>query len=108
MLSLAHAPCLPHFKEGNERQWGGVDFHLLEAQVGQGVEGQETDFRCCSASDLRETISREHRSFFSLLSCSRPRFTSGTKVDEVEMTRSYVPKNREKALSQERGPVLGG
>ena len=95
-------------KRGNERQWGGVDFHLLEAQVGQGVEGQETDFRCCSASDLRETISREHRSFFSLLSCSRPRFTSGTKVDEVEMTRSYVPKNREKALSQERGPVLGG
>ena len=49
LLSFAHAPCLPHFKEGNERQWGGIDFYLLEAQVGQGVEGQETGVRCCSA-----------------------------------------------------------
>ena len=61
---------------------------LLEAKVGLGVEGQETDFRCRSASDWREIISREHRSFCSLLSCSRPRFTSGTKVDEGELDRS--------------------
>ena len=67
-------------KRGNES--------LLEAKVGLGVEGQETDFRYCSASDLREIISREYRSFCSLLSCSRPRFTSGTKVDEVELDRS--------------------
>ena len=40
---------------------GRGDFHLLEAQAGLGSEGQETDFRCSSASDLREIISREHR-----------------------------------------------
>ena len=67
---------------------GRGDFHLLEAQAGLGSEGQETDFTCCSASDLRGIISREHRSCCSLLSCSRPRFTFWTKVDEVELDRS--------------------
>lgn len=53
LLSLAHFPCLPHFKEGNMRGNGEGAFHLLEAQAGLGSEGQETDFTCCSASDLR-------------------------------------------------------
>ena len=34
---------------------GRGDFHLLEAKAGLGSEGQETDFTCCSASDLRES-----------------------------------------------------
>ena len=34
---------------------GRGDFYLLEAQAGLGGEGQEIDFRCCSASDLRES-----------------------------------------------------
>ena len=34
---------------------GRGGFHLLEAQAGLGGEGQETDFRCCSVSDLRES-----------------------------------------------------
>lgn len=87
---------------------GRGDFHLLEAQAGLGSEGQETDFTCCSASNLREIISREHRSFCSLLSCSKPRFSSESTVDGGDLTRSKLPKNREKALSQETGPVLGG
>lgn len=82
---------------------GRGDFHLLEAQAGLGSEGQETDFTCCSASNLREIISREHRSFCSLLSCSKPRFSSESTVDGGDLTRSKLPKNREKALSQERG-----
>ena len=34
---------------------GRGDFHLLEAQARLGGEEQETDFRCCSASGLRES-----------------------------------------------------
>lgn len=51
---------------------------------------QETDFRRCSASDQREVISREHsqhRSFRYLLSCPKPRFTSGSVEQRMETSK---------------------
>ena len=52
---------------------GRGDFHLLEAKAGLGSEGQETDFTCCSASDLRESHpGRTHSTEASAPFCPAP------------------------------------
>lgn len=79
-------------------------FHLLEAQAGLGSEGQETDFTCCSASDLRESHPghTQHRSFCSFCPAPGPGSLLGQRWMKVSWTEARFQRTGESPQSGER------